>query len=31
MGLEPTAGNKNSRLLWLTLLEKSLTYAGRQT
>ncbi|CAD8130294.1 unnamed protein product [Paramecium sonneborni] len=28
---EPTAGNKQSKLLWLTLLEKSLTYAGKAT
>ncbi|CAK85751.1 unnamed protein product (macronuclear) [Paramecium tetraurelia] len=28
---EPTSGNKQSKLLWLTLLEKSLTYAGKAT
>lgn len=27
-GCEATAGNKNSKLLWLTLLEKSLTYSS---
>ncbi|CAD8186301.1 unnamed protein product [Paramecium octaurelia] len=28
---EPTPGNKQSKLLWLTLLEKSLTFAGKAT